>query len=372
MHSSIRATVSACHIAVSLPYPCQQCSEVVYCSKQCQLESWPVHSVECKNLSLLAEDWVYKLGHLALLAVISAPREMLQSASVLEASDEGNTSYHRFCQLVTHEKDREPDSNIQLVTMAVYLTEVLKSVQFLKDLEEKLVCQHILHALQIVQCNGIALTQMLNTDQFHHSKPQSIGQAVCLALALANHSCDPDMELCFYGNRCIARVVKVVDTGSQLCYDYGPVFTLQGKTERKKYLQENYYFTCNCAACRNDWPLFGELNETRLTLKCQKCHQSLPLLATSDVITCKRCDEQLSVGMTLTELSKSHDEYALASKRASCGKLLEALPVLVRHLERLDSFVCEPWKEFYSCQATIKQCYRLLGAKYGQNCGILC
>lgn len=39
----------------------------------------------------------------------------------------------------------------------------------------------------------------------------------------------------------------------QLCVDYGQFQHESPTLERLRSLQEEYYFTCNCEACENDW-----------------------------------------------------------------------------------------------------------------------
>jgi hypothetical protein len=251
------------------------------------------------------------------------------------------------------------------MAITVYLISILRMSGFLQDLDERIICHHVLHALQVVQCNCFAIIQMKNSDDFHHSIPEDIGQGVYLTLSFVNHSCDPSAEQFFYGNQCISRAIKVIKAGDDVCFDYGPIFTLQPKRQRQDHLRDNYFFTCQCVACSNNWPTFSELNGINPMFKCQGCNEPLPNSQASSKVVCTCCNQKVSILELIDILATSHDKYIVAASNAFHGKHSQALPCLLAHYTNMDLLLCQPWKEYYGCQATIKQCYRLLATMYG-------
>ena len=63
----------------------------------------------------------------------------------------------------------------------------------------------------------------------------------------------------------------------------------------------------------------------------------------------------------LRRLSDSHNNFRVCMEMWLAGSRREALPGLLEHLTLEQQALVMPWKEFYSCQSAIKQCFRLEG-----------
>lgn len=59
-----------------------------------------------------------------------------------------------------------------------------------------------------------------------------------------------------------------------ICENYGPIFTRSPKQERQSTLFKQYWFSCECKACVENWPLVEELCDlNEIPFKCsnRKC-----------------------------------------------------------------------------------------------------
>lgn len=77
--------------------------------------------------------------------------------------------------------------------------------------------------------------------------------------ALINHSCASNVCKIFIDGKLLLVVTMPIDKGEQLFDTYGYSFTNIPKDYRQAELLKSYRFKCECAACKNDWPLMPNL-----------------------------------------------------------------------------------------------------------------
>ena len=224
------------------------------------------------------------------------------------------------------------------------------------------------HHLQIIQCNGFAIPEMQGKDDFRTYVPRDIGVGLYPVHGLLNHSCDPDLDVCFYGHTMVARAIKGIAKGQEICLDYGVLYFTQPKSVRQSTLKSQYYFECQCPACVNDWPLWDEIECVRPTFRCVGCRAALPTVALGMTlpthIVCSECGHETPVMKNLSELNESHQRYAIAMKLKGESDNDSILLALVEHLSIMDKFICPPWRDYVSCQSSVKQSFRLMGNWY--------
>ena len=382
-----RSHCQHCFLVVRVPLPCRGCAGVIYCSQQCAETSWQAyHRYECHYLHWLSESWSGKLGALALrLAIVTAEHILQQDNQGRKSYEKDNhtavngktpkgplsqngryrNSYETLCGLVSHSEERDPSTNFQMTAMAVFLSYVLK--RSLKDLGSSLevtsqrrLAIQLAQYLQIIQCNGFALAEMQVDPDFRRCKPLDIGLGLYTVSALVNHSCDPTLDSTYYGTTSVYRAMRDIQAGGHVTLDYGPIFYSQSKVERQDILRTHYYFTCQCAACVNDWPLWHALEAKLPTFQCPCGVAIKDMPSDKSNVCCSSCGQQLDLVAEVRRLQTSHEDYAVATELAMAGDYLSALPALQDHLSLLQRLIVPPWREFFSCQVTIKQCYRMM------------
>ena len=226
----------------------------------------------------------------------------------------------------------------------------------------------LIHHLQVIQCNGFAIPEMQGKEDFRTYVPRDIGVGLYTVHGLLNHSCDPDLDICFYGNTMVSRALRGIQKGMEICIDYGVLYFTQPKEVRQATLRQQYYFECSCTPCTLDWPLFQDIECVTPTFRCESCRAALPRIppgiagaSLPSHIVCNACAHETAVLRNLSLLNESHARYAIAMKLRGDSCSDSIVQALIRHLELVDRFICPPWREFVSCQSSVKQSFRLLG-----------
>jgi len=122
-------------------------------------------------------------------------------------------------------------------------------------------------------------------------------------VSLTNHSCAPNSGAIFIDDRCYYLATRKIQPGNELLNNYGPIFTIMGKTDRKDRLLSNYGFTCFCLACKGDYPLE---DPCKRYLKCENC------VETTTETTCPNCGVEIDVEnaiINITEGRKLRNKY---------------------------------------------------------------
>lgn len=281
--------------------------------------------------------------------------------------------------LLTHANDRSRNDLFQFTVLAVYLLEILELVNFFPPSDgssdtrvRSCIGGIILRFLQIISCNGVEITEMHVGAALPKSNPETIGLGLYPTVSLLNHSCDPNLELIFYNDTCAVRAIQNVNSGKELCIDYGYLYYVTPKKQRQLSLAAQYFFDCQCVACIRDWTVKSNLKCDIPVLKCAKCMAPLmalflsnnnPLAEEQDPTQhqCRRCGHVQNPMEVYDKLQKSGLLFERAVDQARRWEIKRALPMLQHHLNLLDKHVCLPWKDYVTCVSTIKQCFRMEG-----------
>ncbi|DBA65674.1 TPA: hypothetical protein ACH3X2_002729 [Trebouxia sp. C0005] len=123
----------------------------------------------------------------------------------------------------------------------------------------------ILTALLQVHTNGLAVVPQQHTDA-----SDRIALAVYPTASLMNHSCQPNIAVCFNGCELTARATESVQAGEPLLHCYGAQTGALITPLRQQQLQEQYHFVCGCRACQAG---FDESEQAMVGLRCldSKC-----------------------------------------------------------------------------------------------------
>ncbi|XP_032901464.1 SET and MYND domain-containing protein 4 isoform X1 [Amblyraja radiata] len=108
------------------------------------------------------------------------------------------------------------------------------------------------HMLQL-QCNAQAITVLHDTGEgagsVRDTREVCVGTALYCWASLLNHSCQPNTTASFQGTRITLRATEPIPAGEQVLHCYGPHWSRQCVGDRRKSLQTQYYFWCECSAC---------------------------------------------------------------------------------------------------------------------------
>lgn len=373
-----------CHKRCHSLLPCFQCTLVFFCDEKCRTNSWEQsHSIECKILPSLLMLGCDKLELLALRVLIKATekgRKLIQlatSLSEIESFDkpslkgfndgvyfsdnyksvhnlEGNTDLRNitylfgrsiFAACILHVLD------INTNFFKKGLIDKVCTLRKFQELEEEANLRWdrvfagglILKYLQSMASNAHEISEMrVIPGNEPKTESSEIGSAAYSLLSLINHSCDPNVvRHSYFGSTVVLRAIQVIKKGEQIFDNYGFHHATHSKEERHSHLRSQYLFTCQCIACIENWPLYGNLPDRN------------PIV--HDLVDIASLEESSKkFRNTLYKIISSHDT----------DKLAEWLVFLYSHLKLLQTSIARPWKEYSECQEAIKQCLSLQANHY--------
>lgn len=302
-------------------------------------------------------------------------------------------------ELVRHESTRIPSDDLWFCAIAFFLLQISKRTGWLstgtgrtqateantsppdsrldeeETEKEKAVFAALLHHIQAIQCNAFEITEMRPIDEggqtrnvLSRHKIHGIGMGLYSELTMVNHSCDPTVDVVFYGNRAIVRAIRNIRTSDEVTVDYGQLFFLQDKSMRQSFLRSTYFFDCCCQPCVENWPLWKDLPAFEPSIKCPGCGAPLKAVSVSECSKCRRVfGDELT--KAVVRLDDRRREYVEAMRRmdsvkkspeAEESEMKRVVTVVEDYLSTMQELLCPPWREFYSTQATLRQCYRLM------------
>ena len=374
-----------------VPLPCQTCVDVVFCSWQCQSAAQAYHPAECQLMDLFHQSEV-RLGHLALKMVVKAGYSYLmqQHQALEQAGQEGGLSvgcdergvydsenYATMYHLVGHSQDRTPQDLWSRSVMAAFLVKCLQDhTSFFPEVSDagcgngprKDICcigAHILRHLMMLPCNAHEVSEMgINWQEPSQSQTLEIGSAIYPVLSLINHSCDPSVVRHSYADRCVVRAIRGIAAGEEICDNYGALYPVMDKASRHTHLQTQYYFTCCCHACTQDWPMYMDIPKDVVHFYCDKCGGRVPVPSLSqasktDSMECRDCRHRQNIGGLILKVGSLEQGFqdALFKVIFSLETEGDTLPRLVQFLRVVDKYVHRPVSCHNDCQEAVKMCY---------------
>ncbi|CAG0884288.1 unnamed protein product [Cyprideis torosa] len=342
------------------PFPCEGCSRVVYCSRECSSADVTdgLHAWECPVLALLDDPDLGKMGLLSyrtVLKALSSAKDLdsLLSPPVTPGVSESKASYDpavywNTYRLVTNSVHRKVGDLFRRASMACYLVKIMNltesaaMIENNKDDKMAALCSALgaspalsssleimaggllLTHLQNMPCNAHEVTCLSIGKDVSEMVVEEIAAAAYPTLSLLNHSCDPNVVRHSVGDAVVARSIKPIAKDSEIVDNYGYHYAVMGKDDRQKGLQYQYFFSCDCVACENDWKKYEELSPEQVKIPPNNPFEE----AFKKVL--------------------SQEDYSDDVQK-----------VFIEFLEFLDRNYSEkrPFKEYNDCQEALKQCF---------------
>ncbi|XP_051903054.1 SET and MYND domain-containing protein 4 isoform X1 [Hippocampus zosterae] len=285
--------------------PCAGCSYARYCGARCRDGAWEEHHRwECPLGARLSAAGV--LSHLALRVALKAG-----------VANAGGAAYRGVWDLLHHVERHAASMRflcaVTAATLRLALGETATSpVGRAEDAGGRLLGVAMLrHALQL-RCNAQAVVTLqqpgLSDAHVQSVEERRVATAVFPTLSLINHSCRPNTSLSFgAGGAVTLRAARSLRPGQEVAHCYGPHSSRMVTGERRRLLQEQYFFLCRCEACQED-----RSPDEESGLLCARCDASL-LPSSGGDHSCGSCGGAWSGGelsQTLRDVRRDLDAAA--------------------------------------------------------------
>ncbi|CAG4941880.1 unnamed protein product [Colias eurytheme] len=275
--------------------------------------------------------------------------------------------------LCTHSQLRKGSDYLKRIVMAMFLTECLKKGGFFSKLDkdaatraELSICELILHNLQLLQFNAHEIYETVRGEhQFTGSKPVYIAVGIYPTGALFNHECYPAVARYFEGRKIVLRATRPLNPGETVSENYGPHFLVRNLKERRRSLACRYWFSCQCVACKEDWPMLKQLNSITY-LRCPNidCTSKFPANPKSLPNKCSKCSVPIDpklIKIYLDNIDDCSSLYQEGAKLMEEEKAQEAISKLCKGVNLFHEIAKPPHKDTHLAQESLRSCFATSG-----------
>ncbi|KAJ6636018.1 SET and MYND domain-containing protein 4 [Pseudolycoriella hygida] len=382
--------------------PCSNCSMALFCSAQCLRASEAYHRFECDFMKALTSSEI--LGEMVLLCYRTISKsditvlethireflkihegrtEIVQNEQIFHEKfvlglSEGTTldsSCYNAVFAQTPNTDRRLGGDLLKRSFsAVVLTICLRFSGYFQCVEERdskcnlsedeeLIAAILLRHLQGASCNAYGINK-LSGDDPRCLDAAEIGGATYPIISTTNHSCNSNVYRFTIGNTCIVKALREIRCGEEILDSYGPHFASNSMEERTRHLKGQYFFTCSCSACIENWVTYSQLPRENPSLKCTKCGNGF-LSKKKDKFVCSVCSNIFEVKRFMKEVNdcaklyEAAKELLLSSNKNSIINYEVIESSIVAYANILARTQKWPCKVLIECQETLKLCWNL-------------
>ncbi|XP_046669354.1 SET and MYND domain-containing protein 4-like [Homalodisca vitripennis] len=359
-----------CFMRLRSAVPCMECAGLAFCSPACRDAALSYHRYECRYVDLLIGSGMSILCHIALRTITQQEYSYWQR---VREKQPVSPDYTRLANLVTHANKRQPKDFVSRTLMALFLLRILEHSHYIPptdcDEDDNLTGMRLflgcvlLHLLQCLQFNAheIYETMYKKDMDFESSKINYTAVGVYPSVALFNHDCCPPITRYFRGKELVLRAVRPLAPGDAVSENYGPVFTMRTLSERQRSLASRYWFTCECAACQEDWPKLTALDTDIVHLRC-KMKDCDGFITTSieprkPKAKCPKCGVNLNLAEAALLVKSYHNDYERGLAAMGEGQLTEAAQVFSAYSDVMHVVCRPPIKNVSLAQEALRSCW---------------
>ncbi|XP_011876680.1 PREDICTED: SET and MYND domain-containing protein 4-like [Vollenhovia emeryi] len=273
--------------------PCNYCTYAMYCSEECRNIEWKkCHDIECTVFPAWIEYSSYNLDlfsiRLAVLALREAGgfkelRAMLKQVDQHDDprtkgfSPDGKLHSDRYISVYSLATNTELRSVSDLFRRSLDTCFILyflatRTVIFGAKLPEDL--SALAQNDDITFFGDLILKhqQIIPSNMHTFGETQGLecverGIAAMPFLSLFNHSCSPNIFRHSRPKHIVIYAMYPIQRGEQLFDNYGTHYAITSRAMRQQKLRKQYYFTCDCIPCQEDWPLYHQLQSFNTLVK---------------------------------------------------------------------------------------------------------
>ena len=106
----------------------------------------------------------------------------------------------------------------------------------------------------------------------------------------------------YVGSTRILRSTCTIRKGDEITDNYGLFYQIRPEEERKDTLSKQYFFDCDCTACKLHWPMFDQIRGRKSVWICAGC--KTPLNINAKLKKCPKCKKELKTGKLIRALGR--------------------------------------------------------------------
>ncbi|KAJ8321457.1 hypothetical protein KUTeg_000991 [Tegillarca granosa] len=236
---------------------CTACNVLRYCNVKCQKSDWITHKTECKCLRQVSPSIPLDSVRLMLRIIIKKQNRgegssLIYSHVCIDQNHVEGSSliYSHVCIDQNHVEDVKEIENDE--ERREQFTKIVYTLQKLT--------QSIFNLPTTTELLEVFGKMVINSFTICDGEMQSIGVGVYLGGSNLDHSCNPNAAITFTGKTLQLRTLEPVRDllPSELRISYIDLMSVT--SDRKKQLQQQYYFDCDCSRC-SDRELYSPSNK---------------------------------------------------------------------------------------------------------------
>uniref|UniRef100_A0ABD2XIP5 SET domain-containing protein n=1 Tax=Trichogramma kaykai TaxID=54128 RepID=A0ABD2XIP5_9HYME len=267
--------------------PCETCHDYIFCSLKCKNTARKeYHLIECSITPylILCDPDITVWNHMSLKFIMSLMNEygtigklksklrISKNHNVETKNEKSDEKIHLFNKLMNLTHNLPVHRNVisinhtvkTLICMAKYtsfFSEQFKDMHYddFSKIEDVIFIGSLLLRLtKISAVNGHEISDIIeiSSAQLHNlltgKSIRTRGFCVGLISSVINHSCAPNIKMCFSDNmKYVYYALEPIARGTQLLDSYFNPFYESASVGRKEKIEN---FVCQCIACKEDWP----------------------------------------------------------------------------------------------------------------------
>ncbi|CRK89945.1 CLUMA_CG003674, isoform A [Clunio marinus] len=251
--------------------PCEICSSTMFCSEECLIKAQnDFHFFECPIIDLLLKSGIMQMAMRTFFQALSMFDGSIDALeNFLKKNENLSASVYDFNFNDTDDRLTAKNYLLSLYCLArsdnVCLNDSPENILKVHPLKsglwkshEDFIVKFVRRILQVGDSNFHGICGW-SIKKYENQFPQMIGIGCYPFISLVNHSCAPNVNRIYVEDKMILLVERPIAKGEQLYDCYKTTFYTQPRRERQEVLLNEYYFSCDCIACSNDFPIFQRL-----------------------------------------------------------------------------------------------------------------
>jgi len=216
--------------------------------------------------------------------------------------------------------------------------------------------------IQSCACNAYEVNEFIKKGcSMVESESIELGGAVYPTISLSNHACSSNTSRTNFGTYGVVRATKTIFPNERVWDNYGYFFHMEDTEHRRNMLSVQYFFNCQCMACKENWPTYKDLAGKEADFSCNACKYGLGNKV-EKIKKCPRCKKELKgLAKTCRQIVELHRDFRTIMDAIAEDNAEENISRYSGLLTEIEKVCMMPCREVITCQQILLQCFAVLG-----------